>query len=189
MIAELTMSDLEELRAIGHSEQGTVHGLSHERLSTARKGLLRFIQSKVRDLDTAEDIVQDVFYQLLRSADAAEVIEDTGAWLYTAARNRIVDWYRKRKPERMTEEFERTAVQAGGPESDLDRSETWNAFVDALAEMPAKQRDVFIMHELEGMGFSEIAALTGEKLNTLLSRKHYAVKFLRKRLAYLREVL
>jgi RNA polymerase sigma factor (sigma-70 family) len=187
MIAELTMSDIEELRAIGHSEQDAVHGLSQERLAAARKGLLRFIQSKVRDLDTAEDIVQDVFYQLLRLADASEVIEDAGAWLYTAARNRIVDWYRKRKPERMTEEFERTAAQVGGPESDLDRTETWNAFIDALAEMPSKQRDIFIMHELEGVSFAEISELTGEKLNTLLSRKHYAVKFLRKRLAHLRE--
>ena len=187
MIAELTMGDLEELRTIDRSMHKTEQGLSYERFASARSGLLRTIQSKVHDLDTAEDIVQDVFYQLLRSADATEVIEDVGAWLYTAARNRIIDWYRKRKPERMTEELERSAVTAGDPASDLERMETWEAFTEALAEMPSQQRDVFIMHELEGISFAEIAELTGEKLNTLLSRKHYAVKFLRKRLAYLRK--
>ncbi|HWF44877.1 MAG TPA: sigma-70 family RNA polymerase sigma factor [Candidatus Kapabacteria bacterium] len=184
------MSDLQGLGSSGPREAVLSRervAESREKVAEARRVLLRFIQSKVRDLDVAEDIVQDVFYQLVRSADASEAIEDAGAWLYRAARNRIIDWYRKHKPERMTDEIQERATFVGGPESDLDRSETWSAFVDVLAEMPSKQRDVFIMHELEGMAFSEIAELTGEKLNTLLARKHYAVKFLRKRLAYLRD--
>jgi RNA polymerase sigma factor (sigma-70 family) len=156
-------------------------------LAERRASLVKFVRSKVRDLDVAEDLVQDVFYQLVRSVNAEDAIEDVGAWLYHAARNKIIDWYRKRKSERMTDAIAQTAgsTELSG-ESDLERQTIWNTFLEALASLPEKQRDVFVMHELEGFSFNEIAEITGENLNTLLARKRYAVLGLRKRLKHLR---
>ncbi len=156
-------------------------------LMDRRDDVLKFVRSKVRDLDIAEDIVQDVFYQLVRAVDASEVIEDLGAWLYHAARNRVIDWYRKRKPEPMTEAIEQTAVaETVTGETQLAREEIWFSLMEALEEIPEKQREVFIMHELEGFSFNEIVEITGENLNTLLARKRYAVLALRKKLKHLR---
>jgi RNA polymerase sigma factor (sigma-70 family) len=172
--ATLTLNDL-------------THPASAALLAERRASLVKFVRSKVRDLDVAEDLVQDVFYQLVRSVNADDAIEDVGAWLYHAARNKIIDWYRKRKSERMTDEIARTAgSMALSGESDLERQTIWNTFLDALATLPEKQRDVFVMHELEGFSFNEIAEITGENLNTLLARKRYAVLGLRKRLKHLR---
>jgi RNA polymerase sigma factor (sigma-70 family) len=84
----------------------------------------------------------------------------------------------------MTELAELTARSASNPESELVSAEAWDAFVDVLAELPSNQRDVFVMNEMEGISFREISELTGEKLNTLLARKHRAVRYLRKRLAH-----
>jgi RNA polymerase sigma factor (sigma-70 family) len=173
MDAALTMNDLAGGRGVALLAEG-------------RASTLKYVRSKVRDLDIAEDIVQDVLYQLVRAVDASETIEDVGAWLYHAARNRVIDWYRKRKPERMTDAISQSAVaERYDGETVLQSAEIWQGFVDALAELPEKQREVFIMHELEDMPFNEIAELTGENLNTLLARKHYAVRFLRKRLKHL----
>ena len=174
MTATLTMNDL--------AKPGGAALLAERRAS-----LVKFVRSKVRDIDVAEDLVQDVFYQLVRSVNADEVVEDVGAWLYHAARNKIIDWYRKRKAERMTDAIERTAGSTAlSGETDLERKMIYNAFLDALAELPEKQRDVFVMHEMEGFSFNEIAEITGENLNTLLARKRYAVLGLRKRLKHLR---
>ena len=177
MTAALLISDLRDLRGPGAS------GASLERVNSTRKSLVRFVESRVRDLDLAEDIVQDVFYNLLRTANADEIIEDAGAWLYRAAKNRIIDWQRKHKPERMTLAMEESARAESSPERDLISAEAWDALVDALAELPAAQRDIFVMNEMQGISFREISESTGENLNTLLARKHRAVKFLRTRLA------
>ncbi|MDP4199711.1 MAG: RNA polymerase sigma factor [Bacteroidota bacterium] len=177
MTAELTLSDI---KGLGKAE-------GSKRLEAARQSLVRFVSSRVRDLETAEDIVQDVFLSLLRSSNAVGspdmIIEDAGAWLARAARNRIIDWYRKHKTERITPEIERTARSTSNALSDLAASDAYEAFIDALAEMPAKQREIFVMNEMEGVSFREISEATGENLNTLLARKHRAVQFLRKRLA------
>ena len=170
----------------------TVNDLATAQLDSAmlaerRRAVLKFVRSKVRDLDIAEDIVQDVFYQLVRAVDASEVIEDLGAWLYHAARNRVIDWYRKRKPEPMTDAVAASAVAADtNGEIELARGEIWFALMEALETIPEKQREVFVMHELEGFSFNEIQEMTGENLNTLLARKRYAVLALRKKLKFLR---
>ncbi len=174
MAAVLTMNDLAGPRAGATLTEG-------------REAVLKFVRSKVRDLDIAEDIVQDVFYQLVRAVDASEAIEDVTAWLYHAAKNRVIDWYRKRKPEAMTEAIEQTAASSERTgDVALHQQEIWAAFMDALATLPEKQRDIFVMHELEGFSFNEIQEITGENLNTLLARKRYAVLALRKQLKHLR---
>ncbi len=156
-------------------------------LAEGRESILKFVRSKVRDLDTAEDIVQDVLFQLVRAVDASETIEDMGAWLYHAARNRVIDWYRKKKHDPMTDAIAQTAVaEKAGGDTKLAQEEIWHALMDGLSELPEKQRDVFVMHELEGFSFNEIREITGENLNTLLARKRYAVLALRKKLNYLR---
>ncbi len=175
MSAALTVNDLTNARGARLLEEG-------------RETILKFVRSKVRDIDLAEDIVQDTLFQLVRAVDASEAIEDVGAWLYHAARNRVIDWYRRRKPERLTDDHTRSVVGTRfDGEATLEQAEIWEAFMDALADLPDKQRDVFIMHELEGMSFKDIQDRTGENLNTLLARKRYAVLALRKRLQFLYE--
>jgi RNA polymerase sigma factor (sigma-70 family) len=157
-----------------------------------RKRLLDFIRRRVRNQSDAEDILQDVFYQLATSYSVTEPIEKLTAWLFTVARNKIIDWYRKRRPESLP-------ADAGDFDSPLNleeilydprqnpdrvyaRSLVWSELSEALDELPDEQREVFVMHELEGRSFKEIAEITGEPLNTLLSRKRYAVLFLREQL-------
>lgn len=157
-----------------------------------RKRLLDFIRRRVRNRSDAEDILQDVFYQLVTSYSVTEPIEKLTSWLFTVARNKIIDWYRKRRPESLP-------AEAGDLDSPLNleeilfdprqnpdrvyaRSLVWSELSEALDELPDGQREVFVMHELEGRSFKEIAEITGEPLNTLLSRKRYAVLFLREKL-------
>jgi RNA polymerase sigma factor (sigma-70 family) len=177
MTAQLAISDF---------RRGS-HGDSANRIEEARQALVRFVSSRVRDLETAEDIVQDVLLSFMRQVNAASspdaMIEDAGAWLARAARNKIIDWYRKHKSERMTEEIAMTARSEMNPATDLIASEAYEAFIDALAEMPEKMREIFVLNEMEGVSFREISEATGENLNTLLARKRRAVLFLRKRLA------
>jgi RNA polymerase sigma factor (sigma-70 family) len=157
---------------------------------STKSRLFGFIRSRVNDADDAEDILQDVFYQLA-AADPEEQITEVSSWLFTVARNRITDWYRKKKPETFSsfmldgedEPPEFTDDRFLPPDVALDESLFREAMTEALGELPEAQRDVFIMHEMEGMPYEEIAEVTGEKVNTLLSRKRYAVKYLRERLA------
>ena len=157
-----------------------------------RKLLLDFIRRRISNDADAEDILQDVFYQLVTSYSVTEPIEKLTSWLFTAARNKIIDWYRKRRPERGS-----TSVGEPSPPLDLEeilfdpqqnpdevffRSLVWRELAEALDDLPEKQREVFVMHELEGRSFKEIAEQTGESINTLLSRKRYAVLYLRERL-------
>ncbi len=157
--------------------------------------LLRFIRARVPSDPDAEDILQEVWQQLIVALDAGP-IEQIGGWLYTVARHRIIDRYRKPK----TVSLEALAAEAEAddalgeliaplvqdertPRTETQRRMFWEQLHAALAELPAEQRQVFVWHELDGLSFQEIAALTGANLNTLLARKRYAVQRLRRQLA------
>ena len=166
--------------------------LLHNAVSAVRTRLLDFIRRRVRTEEDAEDILQDVFYQLVSSYSVTEPIEKVAAWLFTVARNKITDWYRKRRTESLPRDNDDESLPlnledvlfdpADNPDHVYERSLVWTELADALDELPEKQREVFVMHELEGRSFNEIVELRGEPLNTLLSRKRYAVLFLRERL-------
>jgi len=157
------------------------------------KRLLGFIRQRVKSEADAEDILQDVWFQLTTTVDT-EPIERMSSWLFTVARNKITDRYRKKKPESLedmliTEEeedgfsFSKVLLDSSpGPEMEYLHGLFWKALEDALRELPEEQRTVFIRNELEGISFKEISDLTGEKVNTLISRKRYAVLYLRERL-------
>lgn len=157
-----------------------------------RKRLLEFIRRRVRTQEDAEDILQDVFYQLATSYSVTEPIEKITSWLFTVARNKIIDWYRKKRPESLQRGEGNQAVPLNledilydprqNPDRVYARSMVWTELADALEELPDEQREVFVLHELEGKSFRQIAELTGDPLNTLLSRKRYAVLHLRDRL-------
>jgi len=161
------------------------------------KQLLGFIRRRVRTEEDAEDILQDVFYQLLSGYSVTEPIEKLTSWLFTVAKNKIIDWYRKRKPEPLPKDLNDEATPLNLEEILFDPAQNadeayanslvWTELADALDELPAEQREVFIMHELEGKSFKEISEITGEPVNTLLSRKRYAVLFLREKLRELYE--
>ena len=164
-----------------------------------RSRLLAFIRRRVASDSQAEDILQDVFYQLLTSYSVTEPIETMTGWLFIVARNKIIDWYRRRRPgDRALDEAldggpvtlaEILPAPMEGPDTGYDREVIAEELAEALEELPEKQRQVFIMHEIEGRSFNEIREITGDPLNTLLSRKRYAVQFLRRRLEELyREV-
>jgi RNA polymerase sigma factor (sigma-70 family) len=159
--------------------------------------LRNFIRRRVPDSRDAEDILQDVFYELVEANRLLMPVEHVTGWLFRVARNRIVDLFRKKKPESLSG----TAVASnddadeelpafedllpspdGGPEALYARSALLHELELALDELPAEQRKVFVAHELEGRSFKEIAAETGVSVNTLLSRKRYAVLHLRERL-------
>jgi RNA polymerase sigma factor (sigma-70 family) len=156
--------------------------------------LRNFIRKRVPDRLDAEDILQDVFSELVEAYRLMQPIEQVGAWLFRVARNRITDLFRKKKPESL--QGRRTAVINGepftledllpspqaGPEDAYARTVLLEELEDALDELPGEQREVFIAHEVEGRSFKELAAETGLSVNTLLSRKHYAVIHLRRRL-------
>ncbi len=156
------------------------------------KRLFSFIRHRVKTDEDAEDILQDVWYQLSNTL-SAEPIEQVGSWLYTVARNRITDSYRKQKPLHLDEfvyEDEEGEVSYKDlfladrvtPEDKYERKLFWQEFGKALKDMPEEQRQVFVWNELEDMTFREIAEKTGENIKTLISRKRYAVNFLRERL-------
>ena len=157
-----------------------------------RKRLFDFIRRRVRTEADAEDILADVFYQMVASYSVTEPIEKITSWLFTVARNKIIDWYRKRKPESFRQREDESALPLDledilfdpgqNPDVLYARSLLWTELADALEDLPDEQRDVFIMHELEGKSFKEIAVITGEPVNTLLSRKRYAVLYLREAL-------
>jgi len=162
-----------------------------------RDRLLRFIRSRVNVLEDAEDIMQDVFYQFARVNDLANPVEQTAAWLYRAARNRIIDTYKKKNAipfsgladdedsdddDDLSDFIDILSANETTPETELLRSLVWDEIKATLDELPQAQREIFIQTEFEGLPVKEIAEKTGVAVNTLLSRKHYAVKHLRERL-------
>jgi RNA polymerase sigma factor (sigma-70 family) len=160
--------------------------------------LLGFIRKRVKNDADAQDILQDVFYQFIGNT---KPIEQMSAWLFTVARNKITDRQRKHKPEALEDVFGTDENDASfdwaevffdasdNPETEYLRSLFWEALDNALAELPAAQREVFVLNEIEGVPFKEIAERTGETVNTLLSRKRYAVLHLRERLLVLKDEL
>lgn len=160
------------------------------------KRLFYFIRGRVNTDEDAEDILQDVWYQFSNVLER-EPIEQTSAWLFRVARNRIIDKYRKHQTASLEEEmFDsdddaninfKDFLLAGDstPETEHLRNLFWQQLFAALEELPEEQRQVFIWNELEDISFNEISKRTGEKINTLISRKRYAVLHLRKRLEQL----
>ena len=159
-----------------------------------RSRLRSFIRRRVRDPRDVEDILQDVFYALVEANRLLMPVDHVTSWLFRVARNRITDLFRKKKPESFTdvavvdEDADRVHLEDllpspdPGPEALYARSVLLEAFELAIRELPEEQRDVFVGHELEGRSFKEMAAGTGVSVNTLLSRKRYAVRHLRERL-------
>ena len=159
-----------------------------------RGRLGKFIRERVPDPGDAEDILQDVFYELVEANRLLMPIEHVTGWLFRVARNRIIDALRKKKPERFSditvanEEGELLHIEdllpspEGGPDALYARKVLLEELEVAIDELPEDQREVFVAHELEGRSFKEIAAETGVSINTLLSRKRYAVMRLRERL-------
>lgn len=160
------------------------------------KGLMGFIRSRVKSDEDAEDIMQDVWYQLSAIVNS-EPIEQTGAWLYRVARNKIIDKHRK-KTETLFEDTLSDSddddgpdframllTEAKTPETEYIRNMFWEQLFRALDELPHEQRQVFMWHELDSIPFQQIADTTGENIQTLITRKRYAVLHLRKRLKQL----
>jgi RNA polymerase sigma factor (sigma-70 family) len=168
--------------------------LSNDRISDIfrrEQGRLRsFVRKRVADEGDVEDILQDVFYELVEAYRLMKPVEQAGAWLYRVARNRIIDLFRKRRPVQLPEEFtieDMLPSADAGQEAAYARSLLWDELEEALEELPEEQRDVFIAHEIEGRSFKELAEETGVSVNTLLSRKRYAVLHLRERLKEINE--
>ena len=163
--------------------------------SEYRKRLLNFISSRVSRIEDAEDILQEVFYQFSKVNDTLNPVENTAAWLYRAARNRIINQYKKKKDEPLPvshyedgEEyiFDEIADILYGeettPETEMLRALVFEEIQKAIAGLPNEQREVFEMTELQNFSVREVAEKTRVSVNTVLSRKHYAVKYLRKSL-------
>ena len=171
-----------------------------ETFARERGRLLGFIRRRVPDAGDAEDILQEVFYELVQAARVLSPIEQVGAWLFRVARNRIIDRFRRAGPVAASDAaggsddggFDAVDADAriddllpapgAGPEAAYARRLLVEELAAALDELPAAQRDVFLAHELDGRSFKELAAQTGVGINTLLARKHYAVRHLRRRL-------
>lgn len=155
--------------------------------------LRSFIRKRVADSAEAEDILQDVFYELIEAYRLMKPIEQVTAWLFRVARNRMIDVFRKSKPSSLNEPVSSEEDTGDtledllpspdqGPEAAYARGLLLDALDEALEELPAEQREVFVAHELLGRSFKEISAETGIAVNTLLSRKRYAVLHLRRTL-------
>jgi len=158
-----------------------------------RGRLLSFILRRVRDAAEAEDVLQEALYELVNAYRLMQPVEQVGAWLMRVARNRIIDRFRKRRPQLLGDiaadgEEADSALErllpaaADGPDAALARELLLEELERALAELPAEQREVFVAHELEGASFRQLSARWGVGINTLLSRKRYAVLGLRERL-------
>jgi RNA polymerase sigma factor (sigma-70 family) len=160
------------------------------------QGRLRsFIRRRVLDPGDAEDILQDVFYELVEAYRLMKPVEQVTAWLFRVARNRITDRFRRKQrdaarsaPAVFNEEGEELALEdllpspTAGPEAAYARSVLLEELDTALDELPEEQREVFVAHELMGLSFKDLSAQTGIGVNTLISRKYYAVQHLRERL-------
>jgi len=165
-----------------------------EAVEQQRSRLRGFISRRVADPSDVEDILQEVFFELVEAYRLMKPIEMVGAWLFQVARNRIIDGFRKKKPLPLenlnveSEEGEMLSIEEflpspdAGPEAAYTRTVLIEELEAALDELPDEQRSVFIGHEIEGRSFKELAIETGVSINTLLSRKRYAVLHLRQRL-------
>lgn len=172
-----------------------------EVIAEEKARLRNFIRKRVPRESDVEDLVQEVFYELVEAHRLLTPIDSVSGWLFQVARNRITDLFRKKKPENfsdraaMDEDGELQPFEDllpspdDGPEALYLRGLLLEELRDALAELPAEQREVFVAHELEGRSFKELSAESGVSVNTLLSRKHYAVLRLRQRLQHIHDEL
>jgi RNA polymerase sigma factor (sigma-70 family) len=176
---------MDEALTIDRMTEEQDRSISH---TVAREGsrLRQFIESRVSDASDAEDLLQEVFFELVEAVRLLHPIDQVGAWLFRVARNRIIDRFRRQRDVSLDDEAfaldELLPSAEGGPEAEYARGVLLNELDAALDELPDEQRDVFVAHELEGRTFKELAEKTGVGINTLLSRKHYAVVHLRRRL-------
>src|SRR6266480_1879328 len=190
MDAELSIGALE-----AHTEAMT--GEQDRQISEAveqQRGRLRnFIRSRVPDPSDAEDILQDVFYELVAAYRLMKPVEQAGAWLFQVARNRIIDRFRRQqrtapRASAVADDEDALSLEEmlpspdAGPDVSFARGVLMEEIETALEELPPEQREVFIANEIEGKTFAELAAETGTSINTLLSRKRYAVLYLRRHL-------
>ena len=181
------MSSLDQLTA--EQDQSIAQAMEND-----GRRLRNYIRKHVVDLEAAEDILQEVFVELVEAYRLLKPIEQVSGWLFRVAKNRIIDRFRGRKLESLSQakygEDDDAAVSLedllpspdAGPEAAYARSVLLDEIDEALEEMPPEQRSVFIAHEWEGYSFKELSAETGVSVNTLLSRKRYAVLHLRSRL-------
>jgi len=167
-----------------------------EAISRDESRLRNFIRRRVADQAEAEDILQDVFYELVEAYRMMKPVEQVTAWLFRVARNRIIDLFRRKRREGTRIETEAVSQNGealaweellpspdAGPDASYARSVLLEELDEALNELPQEQREVFVAHELLRRTFKEISEQTGVSVNTLLSRKHYAVLHLRERLS------
>jgi RNA polymerase sigma factor (sigma-70 family) len=160
-----------------------------------RERLLNYIRARVPDEEDARDILQDVFLQMVSGYQEIRALEKATSWLFTVAKNKIIDRMRKRKPYLMSEiplpgkgKEEPLMLEEVLPSTEMDaidemmREKAWQSIEKALDDLPPEQREVFVLHEFEDLSFRKISELTGEGVNTLLSRKRYAVMYLRSKL-------
>lgn len=160
------------------------------------KKLLNFIKKSL-PLEQAEDVLQDVFTQLFNGYEQIRSIENISSWLYKTATNRIIDVKRKKNPDLLGDQKvlqpdnganellyieDILPALSDGPEEELFRKAIWEEIMEALDDLPEDQKEVFVLHEFEDHSFNEISRITGEKVNTLISRKRYAVLYLREKL-------
>jgi RNA polymerase sigma factor (sigma-70 family) len=165
-----------------------------QRLSWAfeleRRRLLAFIRRRIPDEIDAEDLLQDVFYELVEAYRMMKPIAHAGRWMMQVAKNRITDLFRRGKKEVLEDGGRRILEDLlpspdAGPDALYARGVLLAEIESALGELPASQREVFMAHEIDGRSFADISGETGVSVNTLLSRKHYAVKRLRNRLRHI----
>jgi RNA polymerase sigma factor (sigma-70 family) len=166
-----------------------------EAINRDHSRLRNFIRKRVADRDDAEDVLQDVFYELVEAYRMMKPVEQVTAWLFRVARNRIIDLFRRKtrealrtEPATFADDGERLQLEDllpspdAGPDAVYARNLLLEELGEALDELPDEQREAFVGHELMGYSFQELAAQTGASVNALLSRKHYAVRYLRERL-------
>jgi len=171
-----------------------------EALSRDEPRLRSFIRKRVADMEDAEDVFQDVFYELVAAYRMMKPAEQVTAWLYRVARNRITDLFRRRQAVSLNEPAGENADEdsgqtledllpsaEAGPDAMYARNVLLDALEEALEELPTEQREVFLAHEVQGRSFKELAEESGVSVNTLLSRKRYAVLHLRARLLEIQE--
>lgn len=166
--------------------------------------LLSFIRNRVSSTEEAEDILQDVFYQFVAGYETIESLDRVTAWLFSVARNKIIDRYRKEsvRPKQADFSWQKGAEDdtpislqeilpdlGNTPEDAYLKEVLWDAIIEALDDLPSDQREIFILNEMEDRSFREIAEETGVSINTLLSRKRYAILALRKKLQVLYDEL
>ena len=159
-----------------------------ETIAREQARLKQFIRNRVPDARDAEDIFQEVFYELIEAYRLMKPVEQVGAWLFRVARNRIIDLFRGKRSavsasDSVPENWEELLPSPdAGPDAEYARSVLLEELDAALEDLPPEQRDVFVAHEIEGRSFKELSEETGVSVNTLLSRKRYAVLHLRSRL-------